>query len=166
MRYTVEISCDDLLAGKYLSVRPRLGEKIWQGFILVALMVTWAFGLYELSQGKVSFMCWMSPLVFFGVGVFLFIFLPWLTKRQYKQHKLLHKPFEIEFTEQSIFSSSEYGNGSIPWTDFVKWRENKKMFLVYQSSSLMHIIPKRIFNNAEEEQTLRTYLTQALGLAK
>jgi len=98
-------------------------------------------------------------------GVCSFIVFPRSWKKIYTQHKILHKPFEVEVTEQSFNTYSEYGTGVIPWADFHKWRENEKVLLLYQANNLMNIIPKRIFT-AEEEQTLRTHLALTLGPAK
>ena len=78
----------------------------------------------------------------------------------------MRKSCEYEFTEQSLNVYSNYGNVTVPWTDLVKWKETDKMFFIYQTRQVFQIIPKRIFTTPEEQQTLRTYLTHALGPAK
>ena len=78
----------------------------------------------------------------------------------------MRKPAEYEFTEEKIYAYGDYGNIAIPWTDFNKWKESEKMFLVYETNYRYNIIPKRIFTTPDEAQSLRTILTNALGPAK
>ena len=159
MRYTVEISQEDYIAANYFALRRRI---LWISVISVLVLVflavihrrdifAWIFGAIEL-------------LMIWCIGYFLF--LPWYFKRIYKQYKVINKPCEYEFTEYSFDRYSEYGNTTIPWGVFHKWRENKKVFLVYATSNLYYLIPKRIFNTVEEEQSLRDILTKALGAAR
>ena len=169
MRYTIKISYNDVLVMQCLNLRKQL--RIMLLLFCVAFLTS--VGTYPFRCGCHTNLITLLSAISSGAAtglciVFLLfiIVIPWQSRKMYKHHKILHKPREYEFTEHSFNSHSEYGNTTVPWVDFYKWRENKKMFLVYQTHNAPHIIPKRIFTTSEEEQTLRTILTNALGKAK
>jgi len=160
MRYTVEISCDDYLEACHFiqKKRRRIELVVFAFFIFIGIM----FQIYLQSASVL-----MASVFFTGTLIVVNrVLQPWLWKRLYKQNKLLGKPIEFEFTEQGLHTYSDNGNGTYQWTDFHKWQESKKLFFVCCTDVQGHIIPKRIFTTAEEEQALRSYLTHALGPAK
>jgi len=172
MRYTVEITLADVVAGNNLHMwgRQPWKQRVLLFWVLYFAVILWAMGLNDFARGKVALtqvICWGPPL-FMLTLVFIVYFWPlWMCKRGYRQqNKKPHRFFEFEFTEQNFCASSDTGNMCAPWADFHKWKEDNKTFLVYMSDYMYTVIPKRIFATPEEEQFVRTSLANALGPAR
>jgi hypothetical protein len=74
----------------------------------------------------------------------------------------LHEPFEMQFTDEGLFGGSQYGESRLPWRLFCKFKENRQLFLVYQSDALMHIIPKRLLEGPHAVELLRKVLQREI----
>lgn len=94
--------------------------------------------------------------------VAFYVYLPYRWKKLYHQQQLLHDRFRCDFTQDAMITEGVFGNSSIPWEMFHKWKEGKKLFLIYQADNLFHVIPKRVLEN-EEEHLLRNRLLQSIG---
>jgi hypothetical protein len=68
----------------------------------------------------------------------------------------------MEFYAESFSYSNEYGQTKRPWANFIKWKENDQVISIYHSDVMMTVIPKRLFSNQEQINTLRTYLSNSI----
>ena len=163
MKYQIQLAYDDYKAAMRLHLTPRRRFKIMLFpllcfFALGCLLAVRTFLRGEGGQGLY--------IVAGAAAYFILLFyvlLPYRWKKNYKQQKLLHLPFQHEFTADSLCTVAEYGNSTLPWKEFHKWREGKTLFLVYQSDNMFHMIPKRIFQNLADQEQLRGYLTDKIG---
>ena len=73
------------------------------------------------------------------------VLLPIKSRRLYTSHKLLQSPIAYSWDLDHFVAKSEYGNSSIPWSKFLKFKENKEIFLLYVSRLQFFCLPKRAF---------------------
>jgi|SRR6185436_17268557 len=91
------------------------------------------------------------PILLLAVWVFFqFVLIPYQLGRVFKQQKDLSAPFEIELTDEEFYFHNAFGNSRMPWGNFVKWKENADLFLLYRSEAAFHLVPKRLFSNSGE----------------
>lgn len=166
MKYELKISYKDFKLAQRLHLRPRRRSRMVLYPLLALFMLAVICSGISFMQGNGS---GSGFYILFGCMVYLFaiffILVPLKWKRIFRQQKFLETTFEQEFTEAALCSASELGNVSLPWNKFHKWKENKSMFIVYQSDALFHLIPKRIFQTEEETTRLRMILSQSIGKA-
>jgi hypothetical protein len=163
MKHDIQISYQDYKAAQRLHMAPRRRFRILLCILIACFGLAYILDISAVIKGE------SGRWLFVCAGLFAYFFLlfgVWLPRRwkkTYDGHKLLHRPYQFEITEEAFCSASEYGNATIPWREFHKWKEGKKLFLVYQSDHVFHVIPKRIFESPEAEENFRNLLRNALG---
>jgi hypothetical protein len=84
---------------------------------------------------------------FAAVVIFLianyFLLVPMTTRRTYRKHKALHRPYTFSWSESGLTIRSESGEWKIAWDDYLKWDENAQIFILYQAPRLFNMMPKR-----------------------
>ena len=107
---------------------------------------------------------WFVSLVPAGILAlylaYVYYFLPRQAKRLFDQQKELFSPFEMEFSDAGLNFSNEFGHTLRPWKIFYKWKENKKLFMLYQSEIVFTMIPKRLLADSNLLDTVKQYLSQ------
>ncbi|MGD0866682.1 MAG: YcxB family protein [Rhizomicrobium sp.] len=92
-----------------------------------------------------------------------FVLLRRRTRRIFRQQKGLQRPFEMDWSGDSLKLTTETGNNSLPWSHLLKWREGKRLFLLYLSDVMFYIVPKRAFPDEaaidEFREVLRSKIT-------
>ncbi len=96
------------------------------------------------------------------LGIVYGVWLPYRTKKIYKQQKTLQEPYDAEITKDELISTSSRGRATIRWTDFHKYKVGKDLLLVYQSDAIFHMFPRRWFHEGEYEALLEI-LKSTLG---
>ncbi len=166
MKIKCQLEWTDYLNSQLLHMQPgRLAKKILYGVLLVAMICGFIGGFFLFATGQLELLGDLS-LSFFSVAIFVllyilylrYMFLPKQVKKVFFQQKELSAPFEIEFTDTSMLASNEFGNSTRPWKNFIKWKENKELLLLYHSDMLYNIIPKRFFFDPQQFETVKTYL--------
>ena len=165
MKIKCQLEWTDYLNSQLLHMQPsRRAKKILYG-VLGVMVCGFIGGFFLFAAGQLELLRDLS-LSCFGVAIFVplyvlylrYIFLPKRVKKIFFQQKELSSPFEIEFTDTSMLASNEFGNSTRPWKNFIKWKENKKLLLLYHSDMLYNIIPKRFFFDPQQIETVKTYL--------
>jgi hypothetical protein len=123
------------------------------GFLVVAM-------IYFSSTGKFLRFELMIPGIIFIAFTFLlrYVHFPKQMKQEFFKQKELSAPFELEFTDNGMSTSNEFGTTTRPWGDFVKWKENRELLLLYHTDKVCSILPKRIFSDSQEIEIIKTYL--------
>jgi YcxB-like protein len=73
-----------------------------------------------------------------------FLFVPIWTRRTYRKHRTLHRPYTYSWSETGLMFASESGEWRVAWSDYLKWREDALIFIFYQAPRLFNIVPKRV----------------------
>ena len=161
MKIKGQLQWTDYLNAQLLHMQPN-------GFIRVVRLVIYAFMaltfiilLFMALFGRLDFdVVYIFPVLLLLVifPLYRYVFLPNRIKKLFTQQKELSLPFEIEFTETGMSSSNEVGNSNRPWINFIKWKENKDLFMLYHSDVMFNMIPKRCFTDPQQIETVRSFL--------
>jgi len=135
----------------------------WVRIVMMAFLVFWGgaflFGLYFSATGGLPFALMVPAIVLVALFVFYrFVLMPRQIQQAFSQQEELAAPFEMEITDAGLTLTNEFGQTIRPWEKFIKWRENRDLFLLYHADVLYTILPKRLFSNPEEIDTIRTNL--------
>jgi len=155
----IELQASDVLAAQRLHMRPSLRVLVLVAAVVIVALVAIAL----LISGRVTSALYPAVLVAAITAVVLwgavhFLYLPWLARRMYRQHKMLRDASEISWDEQGITYRSTSAHSTIAWEDYVTWKESEHLFLLYLADRLFQMVPKRVFASAAEEQDFRRHL--------
>lgn len=92
--------------------------------------------------------------------------LPRRSRKLFAQQKNLRRPVEFSWDAHGLAYISANGSGNTPWTDYVKWRENERMLLLYHSDALFQMLPKRAFSNDDQLHSLLAELAREGSAAR
>ena len=151
MKLYVQLSIEDYKNAQWLHLRPKPIIKYIGIIILLMFIIGFIFTIYD---------SWIEKnidkklLIFFGCTIYLvlffFVYFPYKFKKYYKQQKLIKEPMEIDIQDLGIKLSSPSVNANLTWDNFIKWKEGKKLFILYQTDTLMNILPKRNFDTEND----------------
>ena len=164
MKLKGQLQWTDYLNSTLLHMQPgRLSKIVLYGELL---LVGCAFigGFYLLVIGRlerpISF--FLPLIIFLGIyPLYRYLLLPNRVKKIFSQQKDLSSPFEMEFTDTALVASNEFGNSNRPWGNFIKWKENDDLLILYHSDILYTIIPKRIFTAPEQVEKVKAFLEKS-----
>ena len=60
----------------------------------------------------------------------------------------------MSWSEAGLKATGSHGEWTVPWGDYLKWAENSKVILLFQSPRLFQMLPKR-FLDTEQVADLR-----------
>lgn len=158
-----KLSADDYVRAQYLHIRPRLAFKV-VGALLIAAFV-WTVWI-SFTGGSSDLPSWPGFVVVAAsiyLLAFFFIYIPWRSRRTYGQQKSLRRESRMKVSESGIQVENEVGQATVPWTDYAKWKENDRLFLLYLSDPVFHLVPKRFFSNVEDVSDFRQLLLTQIG---
>jgi len=133
-------------------------------FVILAILAVLS-GLLIANRGAQ----WNNASTLWTLGYALIIaleyywLLPHRVRKLHRQQKMLHQELTVVLTEEAMSVSIEEGHSKIRWEKFHKWKEDRNLFLVYQSDRMFHMIPKRAFLDEKDVAALRTILTEKIG---
>jgi hypothetical protein len=94
------------------------------------------------------------------IALYRYVLLPNRVRKIFSQQKELGAAFELEISESGLRASNEFGNSIRPWGNFTKWKENSSLLLLYHSDMMFSVLPKRCFPEADQAETIKSYLLQ------
>jgi hypothetical protein len=104
----------------------------------------------------------MFAFVILGLGYAVFELLPKHYERQirkfYKEEKRIAENSSVAFNHEYVEWTNVHGTSRLPWKNVLRCKENDQMFLIYESRNLLHIVPKRVFENEAELRAFREEL--------
>ncbi len=84
-------------------------------------------------------------------------------------HRKIHRSgaalgtYELDWTEDAFVFENLDNRIRKPWGELVKWRQDKRVFLVYFTPRLFWIVPKRLFAGAGERESFAALLREKIG---
>ena len=162
MKIKGQLQWTDYLNSQLLHMQPNWVRRImFYGvyFMLVFIFVLWLY-FYAIGQFEAQFSYYILPLFIFVAvyPLYRYIFLPNQIKKIFSQQKELNAPFEMEFTDDAMIASNEFGNSIRPWKNFIRWKENKELIILYHSDVMYSILPKRFFTDHQQIETIKSHL--------
>jgi|SRR5690242_4426380 len=117
-------------------------------FLTMAYLGHWMFGAILVSLAA-------AASVAYGFAAY-FLLVPFLARRAYRKHKALHHPYTYSWAEAGLTIANVGGQWCLPWSDYLKWREDARVFMFYQAPSLFNMLPKRVLT-PEQVPDIRQY---------
>jgi YcxB-like protein len=78
--------------------------------------------------------------------------------RLYRRNSRMFGMRTVTVSDSGIVSDHQLGHSESGWSMYEKFRETQNLFLLYQTTDLIGIVPKRVFANAAELQQFRTLI--------
>ncbi len=128
----------------------------WSRRLLVALVVSLAL--------VAGFVAVMLPGDLFGMGLILSVAalggvlvpaamirwrLPAAAKRIHAQQRDLQRAITLIADADGLRTETETGHSRTPWPDYLRWREDERVILLYRSDALFQFIPTRILDTRQ-----------------
>jgi len=89
---------------------------------------------------------------------YYFIYLRFRIKKLYRQQVTLHSPTEITWDKEKIYFNHKVGHTELEWKNYVKYKENNKILLLYQADNVFNIFPITAFNSKETLDDFRSHI--------
>ncbi|HEX5314509.1 MAG TPA: YcxB family protein [Gammaproteobacteria bacterium] len=162
---TIQLTERDLVDAYLLA--KRWGKGMWSMYA-ASTAVYVGLGLWLLTFPRVLRPFGIAALVFAAVSWILaaagrYVLIPIVAKRRFRASKALARPFRLDWNEDGLEIESAIGIARPPWSDFRKWRENGRLFLVYSPTGVARILPKASFPNRSGAEEFRSLLERKLG---
>ncbi|WP_313134368.1 YcxB family protein [Anaerocolumna sp.] len=87
-------------------------------------------------------------------------------KKQFRTNKLLQQETEYTISENGIHRKSESFDSTYKWYDIYKIIEKENMFIIYESSNSVLILPKRFFNSDKELAKVKELIKEKMDADK
>ena len=156
IKYTAKYN--EHLAANYLHMRPRPFLKILG--IVILLLFALVFALKWSISRQLGKMDYFFPGCAIYMILYYFAFVPYRVKKIFKQNKFYQHEDEMEIDEDGIHSKSDLGQSRLPWDHFLKWKENKKLILLYPAETQFLIFPKKLFVSQQDLDEFRKLLIE------
>jgi hypothetical protein len=152
MRIEYQQQKDDVTASSWMMMRK---AKITILICLFVVIAT-AYPNIRTALQQSSSSALVAAVLPLGMCVFVFGFMLWFLPRRAASKVVLRKVV-WELSDAGVKVSSDVSEATIKWDAFVKFREGKKVFLIFPQKNFAHFIPKRILSEPEINE-LRTLL--------
>lgn len=155
-----KISVDDFLAAQRLHRRPVMRR------LFIVLAVMFVLGVLMMTMGY-----FMLGAIFVGAGAGGFIGELFVSRfsrarklrRIYRQQASFRASYTYSWDEESLKAESETGQGRRLWTDYIRIREDERMFLLYHSDVMFEMLPKSWFRDQDQVDAFRRLAEQGVG---
>jgi hypothetical protein len=146
---------NDLVSASWVNLRPRRSLAI-AGLIVAVLGCLALLSVFVVPPatapgwGRWAFLTLVVYVIAsFGIGI------PYRSRRSYKQRKDLQRECTFDPSESGLGFRAENVQAVKPWSDYLKWKEGRSLFLIYMSDNLYQVIPKRFFASEGEVGAFR-----------
>ena len=159
IRYTAE----DFIEAYRLSTRPL------RRYILILALMLVVFFLYRtMLRGGTSldvFLWQIGPILIAGpiLACLHYLYLSWAGRRTYACQPLAMVEYSFALRPEGLETISDRGQTFLRWEDFIRWRMNDKMTLIYLAPNLFQIFPNRLAEQGFPIEDLKTALASKVG---
>jgi len=88
---------------------------------------------------------------------------PIRVRRIYKKFKLAERPYTLEWDEEKLVTEDKNSKSSMPWKDFTRWFEDRRIFMLNFQHIRVTFVPKRVFVDAASLDAFRRLLQEKVG---
>ena len=100
---------------------------------------------------------WLLAAIIY-LSLLSFVWWPYRIRKLFNQSKALQRDFRLTPNERGVLVSNEDGEMTLPWSDYRKWKESEKVFLIYLTDAQFQVVPKRLFASASDIEAFRSVL--------
>jgi hypothetical protein len=129
---------------------------VFTAIMLVALLGVDAYFFFTKCCARVNFgdkaITHIEIAAGMGVAYYLlmrFVLVPLICRKRLRQNPFFFNNLTIEVDEGGIRYRSDKTQSAWQWADLVGYRENERLLLLYPSKSFAHVLPKRVFADAD-----------------
>jgi len=109
---------------------------------------------------------WSLIATFIFLVVVYFAYLPFRSRRLFRQHKALAERISVEPRDEGLFFQRENANALVPWSYLMKWRSSDKLLLLYPTKGSFYMLPASLFTNQAAFEDFRRLIEAKLGKAR
>ena len=150
----------DYVRAQYLHIRPRPVYKVLG--VLVLALFFWAAWLV-ITDDEIDGLDFLFLAMILALILNFTVYIPWKTRRVFNQQKALHRELVFKFDDSGISVTNENGQSTTPWDDYLRWKQNDQLALLYMSDCLYHMVPKRFFSDPADADRLIELVTMRIG---
>lgn len=154
------IQPSDYVRAQYLHMRPRPLYKVLGVF--VSALVLWAAWIAITDESRHP-LYFLYPTLLIALILNFTVYVPWKTRRIYGQQKALQRELTFKFDESGALITTENGQTTMPWSDYLRWKQNNHLMLIYLSDCMYHMLPRRLFVDPDGFEKLGELLTNKIG---
>lgn len=81
---------------------------------------------------------------------------PAAARRIHAQQRDLQRVVTLTADAAGLHAETETGSSRTPWSDYLRWREDERVILLYRSDAIFQFIPTRVLN-AEQRVAMRAF---------
>lgn len=167
MTLNIQRTPEDFIEAALMS--HKAGKTLKQSLVLL-LVITAMVVLISLIVGRLRedlLICWLVAIAAVAFFAWFFnFFYPRRLRRIFFQQKSAQLPYVATITDETLQTKSEVSEEKLPWNHFIQWRENDNLFVLYQSDTMIRIMPKRCFASPQQIIEFHHLLEKKLGPAR
>lgn len=114
-------------------------------WLLLAIFSTWMNGSEMLRGSSSQRIAAFLPLG--GCGLF-FLLTAWISPR-YRARRMMLREVSWTLSDEGVHLASSVSTTDLRWEAFLKYRENRKVFLLFVQKGMAQFIPKRVLTTAQ-----------------
>ncbi len=156
---------EDLIAATWVYMRPRRALAIVGIFMLALFFVALGY-IFLAIRREPELLDWLLLLLVPLTTLFLLIWVPYNCRRMYKQRKDLQRECSFIVSDEGLSFKSMDAEGKKSWSDYLKWKEGKLVFLIYMSDEVYQLVPKHFFATEADVTLFRDTLSRNVKRSK
>ena len=157
-KITGTISASDLLNAQRLH-REKTVRWLYAGGGIVAVVGVGLLGLENKMFALVLIGGGLGAVI--GELITSAIVLPKKVRRMYRQLKDLSSPFTYSWDAEFLEAQGRSGHSKREWRNYVKFKENEKLFLLYHADNIFEMLPKSWFQDQAQVADFRSHARRA-----
>ena len=150
-----QITADDLVHAYRLHLWRRYNWKyLLKSFAIGAIVyIVLLVGGVRIASGRfpewryVWMAAGIAAVVAIGVPILNHVILPRAGRKIYDQQRTLHQIHTVIFQGDRFIVETPTSRDEIHYVDLIHWSEDRQMILLYQSSVMFRVVPKRVLND-------------------
>ena len=142
----------------------RMTPKRWLLLVVVVALVL-AFFSYSVPDWDDRLAAIVSAAIggALAYAIGRFIYLPWLAGRQYSRQPLAKIENVVSLRPDGLNFSSDRGEMRFLWSDFIGWRADDRMVIVFRGHRLLMMVPTRLAAEGFPIEALKRALAAHIG---
>lgn len=98
-----------------------------------------------------------------GYFAVYFFVIPFQAKKQYRELKSIQSEMRLRIEDKGIMIESCIGNSNLDWSHFKKWAYNESIIIMYITSRMFYMLPRRVLENEEQFESILEILSNNIG---
>jgi hypothetical protein len=153
-----------LLAGRTGAYRYLSPVSLLLFLLLTLILMILAF-LNGILLDEILFFLLLLALLLI-VFVVQYIYVPQRIKKVSRQFIDLSGEQEYRFTDSGVAYKDQYRESNLPWGKYVKWLEDDRVLVLFQTDNTVNLLPKRCFSSEQLAEVRRVVVESKIPAQK